>query len=507
MRFVGGSSGTIPNLLVQITGLSKEDGAANLTPSIEDARAGQIPNAKVVFDSPERVAVLPYGGIWRFRVTVGDYRENTTDNRVALAKLNGTTVLQAYVLTNLPASAANFSVAAPAMPWFVNWNGSPEDRAFAITVTTQDQPATRFRLSQAAAQDSLGLSSIGPGQVYLTDNAEGTETPLINLKARSTRTLFLHLKPEGLRSVHGKFTGSASFVVDEKPDPQNISLDMRVTSYCAKVAGLFVLAVALLLTWWITVRIKPGIVRLQALKAVIAVRDSVERLRTELSKVPAIPGQEYEETRTQLDALTTKLSTGSLDKAGALPSRSLLSFGSPEDSSSKLKEELTSATTKVAALTVLLRSGYVPAATAWRTSDESRQRLIQTAITKLDEAAANVTTPDEAAAKVATEVQTYTLREADFAGRLDPVTLEQANYLIQWYSDAGWFAWGFIALVVGAAVLILPKADFGTPLDYVYCLLWGAGIPTAGTALQSVTPTSVTTSLGIGLPKPPTGSA
>jgi hypothetical protein len=50
-------------------------------------------------------------------------------------------------------------------------------------------------------------------------------------------------------------------------------------------------------------------------------------------------------------------------------------------------------------------------------------------------------------------------------------------------------------------VLILPNAGFGTPLDFMFCVFWGVGLPITMDRLQSTGPGGVAGSLGFTLPK------
>ena len=78
--------------------------------------------------------------------------------------------------------------------------------------------------------------------------------------------------------------------------------------------------------------------------------------------------------------------------------------------------------------------------------------------------------------------------------------MQQADFIIEHENRLGEVIVEIVTLVVGVLLLVLPTAGFAWT-DLLYCLLWGLGLPTAGAALQGLTPTGVTTSLGIGVPK------
>ena len=61
--------------------------------------------------------------------------------------------------------------------------------------------------------------------------------------------------------------------------------------------------------------------------------------------------------------------------------------------------------------------------------------------------------------------------------------------------------WVGVTLITGVMAMVLSKAGFGTPSDYLLCLLWGFGLPVAGTQLNQLTATGIGPKLGITLPK------
>jgi len=64
-----------------------------------------------------------------------------------------------------------------------------------------------------------------------------------------------------------------------------------------------------------------------------------------------------------------------------------------------------------------------------------------------------------------------------------------------------WIIWSVLTVLIGVMVLIVASPGFGTPMDYFRCALWGFGLPVAGQALLQITPGSLSTRLGITLPR------
>jgi hypothetical protein len=68
-------------------------------------------------------------------------------------------------------------------------------------------------------------------------------------------------------------------------------------------------------------------------------------------------------------------------------------------------------------------------------------------------------------------------------------------------SGVNLLVWGVTALLtslVGLVVLILNNPGFGIPLDYVYCVFWGFGIPTV---IQQLNAGSAMNAMGVSVPK------
>jgi hypothetical protein len=60
-----------------------------------------------------------------------------------------------------------------------------------------------------------------------------------------------------------------------------------------------------------------------------------------------------------------------------------------------------------------------------------------------------------------------------------------------------------LSVLSGAVLLVFQSPGFGTWLDYVFCLAWGAGITLAGQQATQMTPGSVATAIGVKIPAAP----
>src|SRR5262249_14418823 len=134
--------------------------------------------------------------------------------------------------------------------------------------------------------------------------------------ARSNRTLYLRLA--GNSSPTGKYTGTVGFAIRERPELQTVSITLQASSWCRKVAGALVLALGLVLAWWVHVGVRGHAARLEARKPVAALRETIDGLRRILATVaPALPKPAT--LARELDALDATLTSESLERDNRLP--------------------------------------------------------------------------------------------------------------------------------------------------------------------------------------------
>ena len=494
-------------ILLDASNIPKDALSKVVTPKMTDLEVGSSTQTKVTFANPAKVFSGDTQGIWQFKVTVAGLPPNSSQARKLVVTLDKD-YAKDYVVTNIPAAAVNWSVPAVATPWIVRWDGKPEDRVLGFVVTTLDQPATNFRIATASLRDASNVEQIGPERLELSETPDGQDGKFA-LKGRDTHTFYLRLKDLDPKR-HGKYTGAVSFAIDERPELQTVQVSLNASSSGAKAFGVLLLAAGLFLAWWMGVRGRPAIARLQALKAVINVRDALERFGRDLSAIPAIPDVSYTGVNKRLKGLQDKISTARLDGASLLPGRFLIALGTASDSTSKLQDLLTQVGAELLAMTAVLQNGISKVAAEWRGAPADKQVKAVTALKKLDDLGASAKDVTEAQSGVATILAEFhqppANAPADMAPRsmmrqLDPVTIQQVEHRIELFSNAGWWIWGIISVTVGCAILIIPNSGFGSAMDYILCLLWGLGIPTASAKLQELTPTSVGSSIGTSVPK------
>jgi hypothetical protein len=377
-------------------------------------------------------------------------------------------------------------------------------------VTTGDWPASNLRLAQVTLRDGLATSQVELGDLDLCE-ARSMECGTFTVAARTSRTFSLRLK-SGSRPwtwYHGKYTGTLSLAVDERPELQSVNMTLHASSWLALLVGAILLSVGIGLAWWVSVWARARQLRLEALQPVAVLRESVVTLKGELGGGPHIPDVNSDQTAAVLAAIEQSLTTEALDAANLLPSEVPRPFGGGADTSANLRQRLTTQGDRVAGLTVVIRDGMRKLWKAWNPAlPNNHQEAVKQALRDLDTLGGTVA--DRAAAEQGVQqvLQQYQAARAALNIPADPALLQVAQSIVQQVNwqiarlyRRVWLVWGGLTLVGGMAALILPNAGFGMAFDYLFCLIWGFGIPTTVDRLQQIGPGGIASSIGVVLPR------
>jgi hypothetical protein len=486
-----------------------KDALSNVTtPTINDLKAGSE-QTTVTFSDATKIFSSDTQAIWKFKVTLTpSLAPNSSQARKAAVHLDKD-YAKDYTLTNLPTGTVNWSVPPVPTAWTVNWSDRSQDNVLGFVVTAQDLPATNLRIASASFKDSTGSESFGAERLQLVEipdsrNGDGR----FALKARDTHTFYLRFKDDAPRN-EGKFSGAVSFAIDERPELQTLQVTLNATSDLSRLYGLGLLAAGLLISWWTTARARPAIARLQAEKPVIALSAALEQFRKKLGSVPPVPGIAYPQMTKRIADLENMITITQLDDDSLLPSSFALSLGAVADSSAKLQARLADVSAQLLALSTILNNGILKIALEYSTVPQYKKDRAIAALPELDSVGATATSDTDANSKMAPVLAVYNAPppnnvQLDFVPRglvVEPVSVQEINYRIEHYSDAGWWIWGVVSVVVGCAILVVPNPGFGTSMDLILCFLWGLGVPTASAKLQELTPSGVGANIGVSVPK------
>lgn len=507
LRLPVGSTGGPGRVLLRAEELGEQPDPSKLEVGITDLGGLDSGSTVVTFASPAVEAARgTTSRAWLVTAQVKDLPLNAVQKRFARLKVGNAEQQVEYLVTNQSPATFTWAVAAPPSPWLV-WHGFWSTRATtALTVTTGDAPATNVRLAQASLRETLGTAEFGVEDLELCEEPNGP-CGRFSIAARTTRTLYLRLKSN--EWTRGKYTGTLSFAVDERPELQTVNATIQASSWPVMLIGALLLLAGIYVAWWNSAWARVRIQRLEALKPVALLRQSVAAVRKDLEARPE-PAPDPVDARERLAAIDAALTERELDDHGCLPPAFPAAYGSISDTAAKLKEYLEARGKILAAVAVIVRDGMrVLWAEHTPKPAPEVEELLDKSLGALDALAATTTSAEQAKPEVDKILAAYTaakakaLKIAADAQALDraPWLLAEVNEEIARLQSRGWLLWGAVTFLAGFGILILRDPGFGTSIDLLFCLFWGLGLPTAGEKLQQATPGTIASSIGVSLPK------
>ena len=510
IRIPFGSTDGVTQVMIKAENLTTEQAAAG-NPELKDlGGAGSSPATTVEFKNAEVVDAGTSSRAWLWTIRIKDLPANSNQKRSARFTFGNVEQYIEYIVTNMSPAAFTWSVAAPGVPWLV-WFGYPDtQRATTVVVTAGDYPASNFRLAQSTLRDALGTSQIALDDLELCESATGSCGHL-NINARANRTYYVRLIQKTGQGFwqSGKYTGSLSFAVNERPELQTVNVTLQVSSFWAKMAGAALVGIGILVAWLTSVWARARLLRLEALRPAAVLKESITMLIDEINGAIKIPGVKLNLTGMVLISIKDSLETKKLDNIGLLPPKVPGARSGGVDTSAKLKEYLDNKSQLVDCLTVVICDGMRQLWSVWKKDiDPKVDSAIKKALNALDEVGnkvgAEVITRADAKQRVIAVLQAYQTEttpagvqsDLPFKKFAEP-TMLQVSWQIARLSGLLWLVWGILTFIVGVAVLIVTNPGFGTSLDLVFCLLWGFGLPVGIDKLQQLGPGGIATTIGI----------
>jgi hypothetical protein len=514
IRIPVGSTGGEVQVMMKAENLTDALVAGATNPVLKDwGGAGSLATTKVEFKNPQEIGAGTTNRAWLLTATISNLPFNSSQKRSAHLSFGKVEKLIEYTLTNLSPAAFSWSVAAPGVPWLVWFGYSETQRTFPVVVTTGDYPASDLRLAQAILRDGSGALQIVLEDIELCESATALSSSCghFNINARTNRTFYVRLKDKDWQSIwqDGKYAGSLSFAVNERPELQTVNVTLQASSFAAKGIGAFLIFIGILSAWMTGVWARARLLRLEAQRPVLLLRDSVKTLIEEVNHAPEIPDVSLEDTKTALTKIREALETEVLDSLNLLPPKLPDPRGGSADTSARLKDYLTKETELVGCLTLVICEGMRRLWREWKPPQPDLIKVaIQTALKSLDAVARKVgggeiTTLQDAKQEVKRVVDTFNTARGFAPPRpegIEEPSVLQVNWQIARLFELQWLVWGIITFIVGVAVLIVRDPGFGTMLDLVFCLLWGFGLPTGIDRLQNLGPGDIATTMNINFP-------
>ena len=454
--------------------------------------------------------------IWVYLATAAPKLDpDSALTRQADLKIDGADWFLAYILTNKPAAPPVLTASAGNRAWAIWWDHGPTPR-YEILLSVTAATAQHVRLASSGIKNTKSPDSINDFDLC-DDPQQPTCAGKFDISPGISRTLYLRPHERSREGPYGFFSGDVKFAGDGIDTPASLTIDVSVTSAFRRGIGIFAIAAGVLTSLILIVAVRARALRIEAEIPVVALRETVEKTIAAASHLPLAPDIDYTPVRNRLQDELAGISGRAID--ALLPPQVLPAFpGTGADNSATLKTLLETTGHVTAAINILVTQSMQPVAAQFPADPTANAQVaaaVRTALNSLIQAATTVATESDAstqltqilanferakrppAAAQAVGANPIVLKEA----QLLPQTVHQLQYKLDWLSLIVWVVWAAITIALGYVVLIDSSPGFGTWSDIILCAAWGLGINVAGDAVKSLTPSSISTGLGITLPK------
>jgi hypothetical protein len=504
LRLSPNSASDLITVKMKVEGLSPQDLASTAAPKLADesnTTPGRVTFQFVRSESPEKAA-----RVWYFSAWVEGLPPGQTQKRIARFQFETINDTAEYTLSNQATAASNWTILPPPDPWVMSsWLPAPQ--CIAVSVIPGDAPATHLRIQQSTLMEQSSKKSLGLDHLKLCRDANGSDCPNegFDLPPHYPGPPLFFCVDDAFHG-HGNYRGTVSLSALEKPETQALNLNIFSSSGGAKALGFFLILMGVVAAWLTKVYASNRLTRDQELLPMTLLRRRVEVLQSDLTPLPAafraaIPGIEGDITR-----LLQDLTPENLEAQHFIHPVTPSPFAVPVDSAG-LKSFLADRDTKVNLLTVLVEEGVKPAVQMGTRAARPTDNDILAALGRIDGLRGQNPLPSEAQARASLTQQilpdlAHTVVVAAGVAPpppvVPPVSFDRLQVEI---TDLNLMVWGivsFLTALVGLVLLILNNPGFGSAVDYIYCVFWGFGIPTA---VQQLTANSAVSALGISVSK------
>jgi hypothetical protein len=485
-------------LLLKVDGLDATTMAqTDLLGNVVDSSLPKPTSVSIDKDRPEIQQHGATSRMWLFTLAVKDLPTNTTQARYLIVTFGGKDATLAYTLTNTAADKFTWTVRGPPAIMVAPGGAVP------ISLSMGNVPATGVTVLRTDLVDKSTHAPISETGLSLCRSATQSCTDeSITLGPSKPGTLWLWGA-----NTPGRFEGTVTIATPEKPEGDPMTITVYVTSICYELAGVGAILIGVILSWFVTVFIKNRINRDQLLLPVAALLETLELIKVELTtnSTPANPVN----VTSKVANIKSALSTTNLQLAGLPPSVPAPWSAPPTTAGvDGYRTYIQTQSDWTSALQLIVQSGLAPTWEKWKSTPPAQRNIIEAALSQIDLLMVASTPP--AINALQAQIQALlTKLDADLAvagivvlGASVPVTTVRSTDQIQIeVARLGMAAWAFVAAatsLAGAYILIFsPTAvGFGSPQDFLLCLLWGFGL-SAGPQLMQSTTNSISTTFGV----------
>lgn len=510
--YLNNKTGTVSlPFAITVKGADAKSLPPDAEPRLADSAATGRATTKVVFTwqkEPDKSQPPASGDrTLRFTAAVSSFAKAEDGKpREAELTLGGTKLKVAYsIAAGAPAAAS------PAEQSKTAWSALPIADPWVLSGFGTGQQCTSIAIN-AGSNGATGVSL-----VHSTLLEDTTKKPLTRDDLRICKDDCTASKPFDLpantpvsvslcvlnRTQPGVFKGNIYLAAAEKPETLTIPLDIQASLFWYKLIGCALLVAGVILAVIVIPLMRAAGTRDQELLSAARRRPAVSSLLQELQELPASYRARTTYTQGALNSVLDSLSANSLEKYNYLSPAEPGPLSGTVDSAGYAKF-LASVDAEVAKLTQIVDQGILAAV-----AQNAPARDIGTAIGAIDaigrDAKAtefkDIETGIDAALKplnLAASAKSMAFTQG--AVPTPPARIEVINEKTAAEIEKDlrrrqfWLRSILVFLTVasGFLVLIAPKPGFGVPQDYIYCLLWGFGLPVAG---QQLTPASVKTAI------------
>lgn len=401
-----------------------------------------------------------------------------------------------YTLTNTAIGTFSWTLTANAN--VVIAPGDPIE----ISAVVGPVAATGLKVLFVGLSDTASKGPMSGGNLFLCPTRTRCDpNTRIDLPANSPNKVYVY-GTEGI----GQFTGSLTIACNEKPGGDAVPMTVYSSSAGRKAFGIVWIVLGVLLSWLLAVYLKNRLNRDQMLLPVLALRETRARLEAEL-QLKNTTGIPTVNTSQELKTLYTSLSDAELQIHG-LPRGVQVPWASPIAASpAEFQSYLVGIGNWLNVLAVIV-AGLEKASALYVKGNQANNTAVAAAFTTIDDLVTGTTAPPIDQVTQGVNAALKTLRTvagggARLAGQPDDVGAPSERSLqvdINRLSYAVWALVAVLTIVVGAYVLIYSPngTAYGTIGDYFTSFLWGLGLPSGATLLQSSTSsTSVTSTFAV----------
>lgn len=488
---------------IKVEGVAKTEIKGENHPQLVDATEPALPG-NVTFSFLKSDDAGAATELWYFSASIEALPFGQTQKRQAELRFGTLKQKLDYTLSNQPTASSNWTLLSPPDPWVITgWRPGPH--CAALSVITGDSPATELRLKQSSLIEQSTKRPLGLDVLKLCSDSAAAQCGAFDLPAHSD-TPPLYLCVAGRFHGHGNYRGAINLGSQEKPETQSLTLDIDSSSSEAKLVGFLLIVVGVIGAWVTKVYASNRLTRDQELLPLSLLRRRVDGLNSEIAGLAAPYQAAIPAIERGVAQLLKDLTTEKVDSLHYVHPATPNPFTTLAVDSAGYKSFLSDSDTKVNLLTVLLDEGAVPAVEM--ESRAATQANIIKALTKIDGILGQSPIPSEvqARATITQQILPELAKSIVLASGLTsinptvaaPISFDRLLVEISGISSLVWIVTGLLTALVGVAVLILANPGFGVPLDFLYCVFWGFGIPTVA---QQLSAGSVTTALGVSVPK------